>query len=334
MQKHGGFQKLAGVIAIMLVVLFLQPGIGVSADEKVMITGAAGSMGGNWFAMMAGLSEIVHGQYPEITLKVVPGGGVSNPMRLNSGELDIAMVATHEAPQALKGVGAWKSQSSPNIRALVNGLNPNFMHFMIDPETGVTSIDEIFEKKIPLRIATGEPGSGTESMFKGLLEYYNLDYEAVKKWGMTIFFVGHGQGAELYKDRHVNASYQGLAAPAGTIEDMLIGRKIRFLPISGKLADFLVKTKGMPKTVIPAGAYKGQDKEIPTLGYDTLLVAKKDLKEELAYKVTRAINDNATKVQSVASWSKLFDPKKACVGVEIPFHLGAEKYYREKGFLK
>jgi TRAP transporter TAXI family solute receptor len=333
MEKRNGFQKLAGIIAIMSIVLFLQPGIGVPA-EKVTITGAGGSMGGNWYALMAGLAEIVHGQYPEITLRVVPGGGASNPIRISSGELDIATVATHEAIQALKGEFAWKNQPCVNITALVNGLNPNFMYFMVDPETGVTSIDEIFEKKIPLRIATGEPGSGTEAFFRTILKYYNEDYETVKKWGMKVFNVGHGQSGELYKDRHVDASFQGIGAPAASIEDMLLGRKIRFLPIIGKLEEFLEKTTRMPKTVLPAGVYKGQDKEIPTMGLETLLIARKDLKEELAYKVTRAINDNEKKVQSIASWSQLFEAKKAYVGIGIPLHLGAEKYYREKGFLK
>ncbi len=46
----------------------------------------AGSLGGGWYTMAAGVAALVKDDNPEIQIRVVPGGGLANPTRVNNNQ--------------------------------------------------------------------------------------------------------------------------------------------------------------------------------------------------------------------------------------------------------
>ncbi len=65
-----------------------------------------------------------------------------------------------------------------------------------------------------------------------------------------------------------------------------------------------------------------------------LIIARKDMPEEIAYGIVKAIGDNFKRYPTVLKameYAKFEDMPK---DIGFPFHPGALKYYRERGLAK
>jgi hypothetical protein len=83
--------------------------------------------------------------------------------------------------------------------------------------------------------------------------------------------------------------------------------------------------------VIPAGTYKGVDQDVKTPAVMAMIVCDGDLPEETIYEFTKALWDNIDELYKVHSKAQLVTLDTALVGISVPVHSGAAKYYAEKG---
>jgi TRAP transporter TAXI family solute receptor len=92
--------------------------------------------------------------------------------------------------------------------------------------------------------------------------------------------------------------------------------------------------KALPElsdSVIPKGTYKQQTADHKTVGVYNFSIAHKDVPDDLAYAVTKAVLENnaalvkghaAGKETLTENWNR---------NTFLPFHPGAVRYYKEKG---
>ena len=85
---------------------------------------------------------------------------------------------------------------------------------------------------------------------------------------------------------------------------------------------------------IPANTYKGQEREVLTPAVRAMLVARRDLSDDIVYKFTKAIFDNLGQFHSAHAAAKGLTLQTALNGMPVPLHPGAEKFYREKGIAR
>ena len=83
--------------------------------------------------------------------------------------------------------------------------------------------------------------------------------------------------------------------------------------------------------VIPAGTYAGQTENIETLSVQSVLLASNTLSDETVQTLTRFLFEHVKDIQYSTSINLQLTPEKAVQGVTIPFHPGAEAYYKSKG---
>lgn len=83
--------------------------------------------------------------------------------------------------------------------------------------------------------------------------------------------------------------------------------------------------------VVPAGAYKGilEDVTVPAVG--AVLICGKDLDEELVYQMTKVLYEN--KDEMTHAKKEFISAETGVEGIPVPFHPGAERYFKEKGLL-
>lgn len=60
-------------------------------------------------------------------------------------------------------------------------------------------------------------------------------------------------------------------------------------------------------------------------------IVSNDLDEDLVYKMTKALFENAEEIAKAHPKGAELDPEYAVSGISIPIHPGAEKYYKEIG---
>lgn len=112
---------------------------------------------------------------------------------------------------------------------------------------------------------------------------------------------------------------------------------MKLIPITGAEAEKLLgEYTFFAADNFPAGTYEGQDGEVPTISVGAQFVTSADQPEELVYEITKALyNDNTQKLFAAGhAKGKLITLDSATDGAGIPFHPGAEKYYREAGMIE
>ncbi len=99
-----------------------------------------------------------------------------------------------------------------------------------------------------------------------------------------------------------------------------------------KKAGTLSRDTGFHK--IDSGAYKGINKDIPTVVTASELIINKDVSEDVAYEITKILCENIEELHRDLPPTRTFIPEKAWMAVAVPLHPGAVKYYKEKGYMK
>ena len=141
----------------------------------------------------------------------------------------------------------------------------------------------------------------------------------------------------MFKDRNVDGIASiFLGLPAAAVTEASVGRSVKLMAASEPLLQHLGKF-GIGTGVIPPGTYpkaaNANDSVVtPTFG-STIVVSAK-LPDSLIYSMAKALNDNAEQVRTLHASLKPYDPSKAWMALGVPLHPGAERYYREKGYLK
>ena len=80
--------------------------------------------------------------------------------------------------------------------------------------------------------------------------------------------------------------------------------------------------------------YKGVDDDVQTVAIKATLIASPKLSEETVYNLTKAIFDNKDEIASTHAKGEELDLEYAVSGISVPFHPGAEKYFKEVGAIK
>jgi uncharacterized protein len=205
-------------------------------------------------------------------------------------------------------------------------------------------MDEIFRARKPIRLAISRPGTADIWVLEKIMEYYALCapgkpadcYKAWETVGARFFRGSYSEQAVAFTDRKVDGTFAFLALPATAITDASQGRKLTLLAFSRPLLDHLA-TFGLGEGVIPAGTYPraaNADENVMSATVGTTITVSARMPDDLAYLITRAINDNADRVRQIHESLADYDPSEAHLRLGVALHPGAERYYREKGWLK
>jgi uncharacterized protein len=112
---------------------------------------------------------------------------------------------------------------------------------------------------------------------------------------------------------------------------------VKMVPIAGPEVDKLLETYNFFATDnLPAGTYEGQEGDVATISVGAQLVTSADQPEELIYGITQALyNENTQKLFAAGhAKGKQITLDSATQGAGIPFHPGAERFYKEAGKLQ
>ncbi len=302
--------------------------------QPISLQGSAGGVGGVWYIMLAGIADLIKEKVPAIQIKVVPGGGLINPPRVGKGDVQMAVVFAPQAAASYHGMEPFK-EKTPDIRMVAGGFGNVYVQCAVAEETGLTSFDEIIKKKYPLKIAVERKGTTDEWTFATAFSYYKLGYGDLVKWGGKVMHTGYGDQGTMMKDRHVDAIWENIAIPAPVIQDVLISRKIKILPLSQELIKWMTEKYSLSSGEIPAGSYGGVvSQPVPTVLHITSIAVHAAVPEDVVYTITKVLCENPDRVWGIHASAKAFDPKVAWKDLGAPIHKGAEKYYREKGYMK
>jgi TRAP transporter TAXI family solute receptor len=102
------------------------------------------------------------------------------------------------------------------------------------------------------------------------------------------------------------------------------------VPIDGPAIEELRRESPFVRVVmIPRDIYPGQDRIIPTVGIDMLIVCRRDLDEQLAYRLTQQLFNVFPRLARIEATLRFLNLDEA-PATPIPLHPGAARYFRER----
>ncbi len=255
-------------------------------------------------------------------------GSVANVNGIAGGSMESGFSQSDVATWAFKGTGLYEGKPNvPGLRLIAN-LYPESVHVVVKKGSGIKSVADLKGK----RVALDEPGSGTLVNARAILAAYGLKESDIKPE-----YIKPNQAGDKLKDGSLDAFFFTGGAPAGAIAELAsAGTGIDILAIDGAAADALKKASPFfSDDSIPADTYKGVG-AVKTLAVGAQWVTSDKADAATVYEITKALFGPAGQAQLANGHAKgkYITKENAVRSAGIPFHPGAEKFYKEAGLLK
>ena len=326
-------------IVAWLVCLLAACGAGPNSDQTSITIGAM-PPGTSWYVFAATLSNLLQEQLPEgARVEVIArGGGIGNPILVDRGDATIAISQAATAAWAAAGhPRAYKGKKHENIRALVGGLNSVWMTAMVREEyiarTGNDTLEKALLSDEPIRIVMKPAGSTVPVVADMLFDSLGITRDDITAKGGAIIQVSANQVPAILRDGRADLYFETSILGHPAVTEVTTTVDVRFVDFPDKV---LAQLEGPGMNPIPMPEwFKGQSG--PTKGVDmgTVLIAHKDLSDDLAYLVTKIVCEHKDEMaQAHKAWLS-FDPTQGgrLEKTGLALHPGAERYFREQGWL-
>jgi TRAP transporter TAXI family solute receptor len=208
---------------ILVPIIFFSFLFAFSLSHAQTLTWTAGGVGGGWYTIAGGISNIINEKSPGITVKVIPGGGTANPSLVNKGDCELGWGLPFMNAAAWNGEDPYTAKHA-DLRAIAGGMSMNYFHFYVGADVPHKTMDEIFNQKKAIRIGISPAGTSEEWVFRKVLGHYKTDYKDLEAKGFKFFRGSYAEQASQFKDRNIDAVFTFLALPAAAVTEATIGR--------------------------------------------------------------------------------------------------------------
>jgi len=305
------------------------------ADEPLKLKFTTGASGGIFFIQAGIMSEILKKAYPGSEINAFPGGAIGNLGVVSKGVADIGLTHINMYPLALNGKAPFK-QKYDNVAAIMKHGYYSYAQLFVTEKSGVKSFQDIKEKKVPLKIATTGKAGASYWMAVWLLEEHGITIDALKSWGGKLLNGSMNDAVNWFRDGQVSAWAGGGHLPSNAPLQISQFAKVRLLSVDKAHVDNLVgRVQGAEARTIPAGTYPKMvngSQDVHTFSDPGGIIVRKDLPDDVVYKITKALVENAETIRKGAGMHE-FNPKTAWQNIG-PLHPGAAKYFKERGWMK
>lgn len=263
-----------------------------------------------------------------VATAVASNGSVANINGITSGQMESGFSQSDVAYWAYTGTGVYEGKPKVADLRLIANLYPETIHIVARKGANIKGVADLKGKRVSL----DEPGSGTLVDARIILAAFGITEKDFKAE-----FLKPNQAGDKIRDGGLDAFFFVGGYPTGAISELAsAGGGIELVPVTGPEVDKMrAQYSFFAPDTIPANTYKGVG-EVKTIAVGAQWVTSAKLPEALIYEVTKAMwNDNSRKLLDAGhAKGKVILLSTATAGAGIPFHPGAEKFYKEKGLIK
>ena len=295
-----------------------------------LITGSTGS---SWYTIGAAIAERTNVQFPGYPLMGVPGaGGVSNPARVARLGDDLGITHLPFLRAAYRGTEPYREPLT-SLRHVAT-LIENKFHLIIADRLDVDGFEEILQRRLPVRIGTGPPGSGEEFLLREIMEELGTTVEDFQGWGGRLDLLGTGQRADAWRDNHIDVIVFSINEPASVVSEMLHSRAARIWPVPQEVMERLKEDWGVVPSAFAGGTYAGHPDPVPTIALPAAIFGTEEVDDRIIYEMVRTIAEGKLYLETVHAGFQAWIPEMMVESAGVPHHPAAERYFRERGWLE
>lgn len=246
-------------------------------------------------------------------------GSVANAFLVDRGRARFGIVQSDVAAAAVTGAGLFATTGPLRHLRAVASLFPEPLHVVVRADSGIETIAQLEGRRVTL----GAAGSGTRYTALQVLAAHDLTAGRYSEASVT----DPADALEQLASGRVDAVVEVVSAPWSALAQVSRQVPLRVLPLTDPAIERSVaEIHGVVRLAIPARTYVGQDHPVQTLAATALLVAHSEVPEarvasalEIMFAATGAPGRGVTAAR--------LSRERALVGVTIPLHDGAARYF-------
>lgn len=331
--RHRGKIFVAAALGLGLALGAAVPVGQAAEDQDYRI--ATASTGGTYHPIGVALATLIKVRVQptsDINLSAVNSAGSGENVKLlRQGDVQFAIIQGLFGAYAKSGAGPLEADGPYEELRSITVLWPNVEHFIIRTDDVSSGTIDDFTALKGKTISLGRPNSGTIGSNRLLLSQLGVNVDA----DYDLAAMGYGKSAAALQEGDIDAMSTpgGVPVSAVTRAFAAMGAKLAVLDFTDEqLAKANDTFEGLWfRYVVPAGTYPGQAKEIRTIAQPNFLAVRADVPEETIYLITKAIYENLLFLNGIHPATKYMSLERATVGLPVPLHPGAIRYFEEAG---
>ncbi|MFT5658259.1 MAG: TRAP transporter TAXI family solute receptor [Gammaproteobacteria bacterium] len=297
-----------------------------SAEAETRVTYRSAKTTSSYYQMSVQIAEAMKsGSAGEIVVTVEEGqGSVSNVVQVPSRGPDYVFTTPPVLVKLAKeGKAMFKGKTNPaydEIRALFP-IPSLTMHFVVSEKSGINSFSDMKGKTILL-------GKGSFGAKEGAKYINELGLEGQVNFAE----VELSNAVSALKNGQIDGFVTAGSFPAPNVVEAAASMPVKLISIGENERSRSESIGKRKQLVIPKDTYAGQDQDISTTTLEVVAYATTKMSDETAYQLTKTYWEMKANMGTTNPWWNGVNKSylKAIIG---PIHPGAEKYYREVGFL-
>jgi TRAP transporter TAXI family solute receptor len=282
-----------------------------------------------YYSVAAAVAGVIQ-QKAAIPARVQPLSGASTyaPI-LSRGEIEFGVMNSADVANAFNGVENFNGRKNPGIR-LVGVLFSLPQGMAVANDSPAKTIQDLKGMRAPSQFTAQTTMIALQD---SVLATGGLSHTDMKSFPVPNSL----KGTLSLGDKKVDTALVALGNSASQEVNIALAAHggIRFLSISDSPEALAAMHKVLPtaylQTYMPAPGYPGIIGPTRLMAISALLVASDRVPDEIVYKVTKALYENKVGLEFASAAMKSFDPAKMAEESVVPYHPGAEKFYREVG---
>ena len=315
------FLAILTVLAVVLVAFAAcGGGQGETPSGATAMTMGTGGTQGTYYAYGGILGNQIKSATGITTNVVSTDGSKANILGIDLGTYQLGTVQSDVMAYAVAGSRTFEAEGAIDTFRVIGGLYAEAVQLItMDPE--IKSVADLKGRTVSI----GAPGSGVYFNAVDVLAAAGLTEDDIKAQ-----YQSFGDSADALKDGKIDAFFCTAGAPTVAITDLATTTGIVLVEIDAEHLAALQKDYGFyAEYKVPAGTYKGIDSEVSTVAVKATFIVSNDLDEETVYQLTKAMYENAGEYAHEKASEMTIE--YAVSSISVPFHPGAERYYKEVG---
>lgn len=299
------------------------------AQEQQFVSIGTGGVTGVYYPTGGAICRLVNKDRKEHGIRCSvesTGGSIYNINTIRGGELEFGVAQSDWQFHAYNGTSKFEDQGPfENLRAVFS-VHPEPVTILARADSGIENITDVKGKKVNI----GNPGSGTRGTWEVMEEALGWSRDDL----LLAAELKSAETSAALCDGKIDAYFWLVGHPSALTQETLSTCEANLVNATGAEIDKLVADNPYYRAAtIPAGMYNN-DADVNTFGVAATFVTSADVSEEAVYVVVKAVFENFEDFKKLhPAFANLKEEEMVGEAISAPLHPGAEKYYKERGWM-
>ncbi|MGF1731867.1 TAXI family TRAP transporter solute-binding subunit [Photobacterium kasasachensis] len=301
------------------------------ASAQDFITIGTGSVTGVYYPTGGAICKLVNKDRKQHNVRCSvesTGGSIYNVNTMRAGELDFGIVQSDWQYHGYNGTSKFKDQGAYKKLRAVFSIHTEPFNIIARTDSGINGVADLKGKRVNI----GNPGSGdraTMGVVMDAMGWTNADFKLASE-------LKGSERSQALCDNKIDAFVYVVGHPNGSIKEATTSCEAKLVPATGAAIDKIVADNPYyAKSTVPGGMYKGTNDDVNSFGVAATLVSSTDVSDDVVYALVKSVFENFNTFKRLhPAFANLKPENMVKDGLSIPLHPGAERYYKEMGYLK